>query len=347
MPAAEADADFSPARLDALFAPFCAFSHILIALSGGPDSTALTLLAHQWRGGHARPRLSAATVDHQLRPDARAEAEAAAELCRDLDLAHAILDWTGPKPETGLQEAAREARYDLLVRHARAIGADAIALAHTQDDQAETILFRLSRGSGLAGLGGMQPLSERAGLALVRPLLDVPKAQLVAHLEAAEIPYARDPSNQDLRHARPRWRALAPALAAEGLTPARLSRLAHRLARAEAALSRLAEDLAARCRLPGDSAAYRFDAALLFSAPAELSLRVLHAALAACATEGEVELGKVERLHQRLSAAFGAQIPEAGTLAGALARLDRGALLVDPAPKRNKKSGLIAPNSTR
>ncbi len=118
----------------------------------------------------------------------------------------------------------------------------------------------------MRGLAALQPLSERAGLALVRPLLDVPKAQLVAHLEAAEIPYARDPSNQDLRHARPRWRALAPALAAEGLTPARLSRLAHRFARADAALSQLAEDLAARCRLPGDGAAYRFDAALLFSA---------------------------------------------------------------------------------
>lgn len=347
MPAADASADFSPARLDALFAPLRGFSHVLIALSGGPDSTALTLLAQHWRGAHAQPRLSAATVDHRLRPDARAEAQAAADFCQHLEIAHAILDWEGPKPVTGLQEAAREARYDLLVRHARAIGADAIALAHTEDDQAETILFRLSRGSGLAGLSGMQARSERAGLALLRPLLEVPKAQLVAHLEAAGIPFARDPSNQDLRHARPRWRALAPALAAEGLTAARLSRLARRLARADAALSVLAEDLAARCRLPGRDAAFRFDAALLFSAPDELSLRVLHAALAACATEGEVELGKVERLHERLSAAFTAQIPEAGTLAGALARLDGGALWVDAAPKRNKKSGLIAPNSTR
>ncbi|MEW6258153.1 MAG: tRNA lysidine(34) synthetase TilS [Pseudomonadota bacterium] len=347
MRAADARTDFSPAQLDSLFAPLRAYSHVLLALSGGPDSTALTVLTHRWRGALPQPGLSVATVDHGLRADARREAAAAAGLSRSLGLDHAILAWEGAKPDTGLQDAARDARYDLLVRHARAIGADAIALAHTQDDQAETVLFRLSRGSGVSGLGGMQPVSERSGLALVRPFLDVPKARLLGFLEAEGIAYASDPSNLDLRHARPRWRALAPALAAEGLTAARLAMTARRLARADMALKALAGDLALRCRLPTPMAEHRYDAGLLFAAPQELSLRVLRDALGTFASEGEVELGKAERLHAHLVEAFAAQGAFTGTLAGALARLESGTLHVSAAPKRNKKSRLIAPNSTR
>ena len=153
--------------------------------------------------------------------------------------------WTGEKPVTGLQEKARAARYRLLAAAARRAGARCVVTAHTLDDQAETVLFRLARGSGLSGLAAMAKVSP-LGLpamrdagdspALVRPLLDIPKARLIATLEAAGLGHAEDPSNADPRFARVRWRTLAPALAAEGLTAERLVQLARRVRRSEAAL---------------------------------------------------------------------------------------------------------------
>ncbi|MBA4789325.1 MAG: tRNA lysidine(34) synthetase TilS [Rhizobiales bacterium] len=348
MPAADASPDFAPAELERLFASLGAYGHVLVALSGGPDSTALLLLAARWRADRGSgPRLSAATVDHGLRPGARAEAEAAGALCARIGLPHAILPWTGEKPATGLQEAARAARYDLLLGHARETGADALALAHTLDDQAETILFRLARGSGPAGLIGMRARSTRAGTDLLRPLLDVPKARLVHHLDGLGVSYARDPSNLDLRQARPRLRAVAPVLAAEGLTPARLARLGLRLARADAALRVQAEAAGARCLLERSAHRVRLDAARLFAEPEEISLRILMEALDAFAGEGEVELAKAERLHGLLAEAARAGGRRTGTLAGALARVESTVLTVTRAPERNKKAALLAANSTR
>lgn len=346
MPAADASPDFTPAELESILAPFAGYSHVMIALSGGPDSTALTVLAHRWRAARGTgPVLSAATVDHGLRPEARAEAEVAGRLCARLGLAHSILPWTGPKPASGLQEAARDARYALLIAHAEANGADAIAIAHTRDDQAETVLFRLGRGSGLAGLAGMRARTRRRAVDLVRPFLDLPKARLLAHLDALGIAYARDPSNLDLRHARPRLRALAPALAVEGLTSARLATLARRLARADDALSLQAERAREACLLHRNADGLRFDAVRLFAEQEEISLRVLLDALAAFASEGEVELAKAERLHEALAAAARGGSARSGTLAGAIVRLDRGTLSVATAPERNKKTPSIAANS--
>jgi len=156
---------------------------LLLAVSGGPDSTALLLMASEW--AEPKPRLFAATVDHGLRPESGAEAAAAAELCARLGVPHATLRWQGRKPTTRLQERAREARYDLLAAHARQVGAGVVVTAHHLDDQAETVLFRLARGSGLAGLAGMAARSRRGAIDIARPLLAIPKADLVALCEAA------------------------------------------------------------------------------------------------------------------------------------------------------------------
>src|SRR5215213_11983927 len=109
--------------------------------------------------------------------------------------------WVGKKPSTGIQEAAREVRYRLLAGAARKAGARHILTAHTLDDQAETVLFRLARGSGLTGLRGMGrlaplPASGQRGPAIVRPLLSIPKTRLLATLRSAKIPFADDPSNR-------------------------------------------------------------------------------------------------------------------------------------------------------
>src|SRR5258708_1171913 len=199
-------------------------------------------LAARWRRALARgPRLVAVTVDHGLRPEAAAEAREVKRLARSLDLPHRTLRWTGAKPRTGLPAAARTARYRLLTQAARASGATHILTAHTRDDQAETLLMRMLRGSGIAGLAAMARESERDGLLLARPFLDISKSQLIATLKKAKVGFVEDPTNRDLNFTRPRIRAVMPVLAAEGGDTRNLVRLASRLARANAALEGLGD----------------------------------------------------------------------------------------------------------
>ena len=200
-----------------LFADWKAAPAIVLAVSGGPDSIALMWLAARWRRGLARgPRLFAVTVDHGLRAESAAEARDVKRLARSLELPHRTVRWTGAKPKTGLPAAARAARYRLLAQAARANGATHIFTAHTRDDQAETLLMRMMRGSGIAGLAAMARQSEREGVLLARPFLHVAKSQLVATLEKAKVGFADDPTNRDLNFTRPRIRAVMPVLAAEG-----------------------------------------------------------------------------------------------------------------------------------
>ena len=159
-------------------------------------------------------------------------------LARRLGVPHRTLRWRGKKPVTGLPEAARYARYGLLAQAAGRAGYGHILTAHTLDDQAETVLFRLSRGSGLAGLAGMARASRLpvggGDFVLLRPFLTVAKARLIATLEAAGIGFCDDPSNRDPRFTRARLRALMPALAREGLDARGLARLSARMRRADA-----------------------------------------------------------------------------------------------------------------
>jgi tRNA(Ile)-lysidine synthase len=199
-----------------------------LAVSGGPDSLALLLLAVRTR----RESLRAATVDHQLRPESRAEAEAVAALCAGLGVPHDILT---VRVEGSIQAAARAARYAALGEWCVAHGLTHLATAHHADDQAETLLMRLARGAGLSGLAGVRaarPLCP--GVTLVRPLLGARKAELEAIVAAAGIAPTLDPSNTDPRYDRTAARAV---LAAAGwLDPARLAHSAAHLAEAEAAL---------------------------------------------------------------------------------------------------------------
>src|ERR1700720_953862 len=194
------DDDDSPISAQAakrLFADWKAAPAIVLAVSGGPDSIALMWLAAPWRRTLARgPRLVAVTVDHGLRAEAKAEARDVKRLARALDLPHRTMRWTGAKPKTGLPAAARAARYRLLAQAARSHGATHILTAHTRDDQAETLLMRMLRGSGIAGLAAMARETERGGVALARPLLDVSKSRLVATHKKAKIGFADDPTNR-------------------------------------------------------------------------------------------------------------------------------------------------------
>jgi tRNA(Ile)-lysidine synthase len=158
--AADDAAPISVAEARTLFGALAYASTLVLAVSGGPDSTALMVLAARWRSALAKerkngPKLLAVTVDHGLRRESASEARAVKRLARTLGVAHRTLHWQGRKPASGLQQAAREARYTLLAAAARRAKAGCILTAHTLDDQAETVLIRMTRGSGLTGLGAM------------------------------------------------------------------------------------------------------------------------------------------------------------------------------------------------
>ena len=333
-------APVSAAELRSLFSELDHLPALVLAVSGGPDSTALMLLAARWRKAlKKKPALMAVTVDHGLRKEAKRETAAVAKLARKLGLRHRTLRWTGAKPKTGLQEAARAARYRLLADAAHELGASHVLTAHTLDDQAETVLMRISRGSGISGLGAMMrvtQLPEAAEIKLVRPLLEIAKTRLVATLRAAKIPFADDPSNRDPRFTRARLRFLMPQLAQEGLDARRLAVLAGRVRRAEtaieAAVDRASRDLAVEMPAPPGIV---MEARRFADLPAEVALRLLYRAIAQLGDEGPVELGKLEALLAALEDAQKAR--NSGlrrTLAGALVTLTDGQIAVERAPPR-------------
>ncbi len=220
-----------------------------LAVSGGGDSMALMHLAAGWAEG-AGVRLEVATVDHRLRPEAAAEAAMVARAAAALGLRHETLVWREAPGRGNLQDAARRARYRLLGGWAEARGLAAVALGHTLDDQAETFLMRLARGSGVDGLAAMRADWQADGMRWLRPLLGLRRAALRAWLEARAISWAEDPSNDDSRYARVRARAALAELAPLGISAEGLAATAGRLSRARAALARAAHDAArAYCRI--------------------------------------------------------------------------------------------------
>ncbi len=219
------------ARLIAACGPFEPRPSVAVAVSGGPDSLALTLLLQDWlaQGGG---RLTALVVDHRLRPESEREAEGVAALLRARGLAVRLMRRPYEPLRGGWQAAARAARYALLTAACREAGILHLALAHHRDDQAETVLLRQAAGSGPDGLAGMAAVSERPEVRLIRPLLPVPKARLVATCHAAGLPFVEDPSNRDPRFSRSRLRRdprLADARWVRALTG---QALVHGLARA-------------------------------------------------------------------------------------------------------------------
>ncbi len=337
------NAAVSEAEADTLFADIAAEPALVLAISGGPDSTALLYLMARWRAvRQPAPHLLAVSIDHGLRPEARHEAAAVKRLCEKLGVEHRTMRWIGAKPSTGIQEAARVARYRLLCAAAHRAKAHCILTAHTLDDQAETVLFRMARGSGLAGICGMArsvPIDKLANgfgqptdaardaeesdqskrVVLVRPLLRVPKGRLIATLQEAGIAYADDPSN----------------VADEGLTPRCLARLARRVRRSEAAHEAVVDWAARRLGLTADPRRLALSSADWSEFPAEIALRLLGRAIGTIGTEGPVEFGKLEALSEALDAAVTGGVPRfRRTLAGAMVSLQKNCIVIDQAPAR-------------
>lgn len=254
--------------------PFEPAPHIAVGCSGGGDSMALTLLLHQWARAR-QGRVTALIVDHRIRAESAEEAHQAAGWLTHRGIDVEILSRPDEPLRGNLQAAARDARYALMSAYCARAGVPYLALAHNLEDQAETVLLRLARGSGVDGLAAMAPVAERPELRLLRPVLDLPRARLRATLRAVGQAFVEDPSNEEDAFKRVRIRRLAPTLAAEGLTPDRLAVTASRLARARDALdSATAAVLAASVRLYPEGYG-ELDAGPLRDAPPEIALRCL------------------------------------------------------------------------
>ncbi|MGI9478596.1 MAG: tRNA lysidine(34) synthetase TilS, partial [Hyphomicrobiaceae bacterium] len=226
---------------DDLFRSLINYADVFLAVSGGADSTALMHLVAGWRASRSDgPRVAVLTVDHGLRPEAAREAQAVAAQAAELGLPATVLTWHGDKPVSGVQAAARDARYGLMFAHVREAAADprraALVTAHHRDDLAETFLMRLARGAGVDGLASILPVTRREDISILRPLLNVPKSRLLASLAVFGSSWVEDPSNADPHFERSRLRTSLPAARQLGLDGAHLALSARRLARARRAL---------------------------------------------------------------------------------------------------------------
>lgn len=282
------------ADLDKLIDPR---ERIGVAVSGGPDSVALLLLAAAVRPG----KVEAATVDHALRPESASEAAQVAEFCENLNVGHQILtvDWP-QKPETGIQERARAARYKLLGAWAQDRGLRAVATGHHLDDQVETLVMRLNRGSGVRGLAGMGAKGAVPGsrILLVRPLLGWRHVELEQLCRDAGSLTAHDPSNDDTQYERVRVRQALDR--ADWLDREGLAASATNLRRAHAALNW------ASAR-EWDHSVFDANGELLYragDAPSEIRRRIVARAIGQLATEGrgaELRGRELDRLLEALA----------------------------------------------
>lgn len=315
----------SAEEADRAFAALRGFDHLVLAVSGGPDSLALLALVADWcaRTVAAAPFVSVATVDHGLRAESVQEARAVGALAASVGLSHTILGWTGGKPQSGVANAAREARYRLLDAFAQRVGEGrsvAVVTAHHQGDQAETFWMRLMRGGGVTALGAMpreRLLREGGAVRLVRPLLDFPKARLIATVARRGWTWADDPTNENEAYERVRVRA---ALAGAEIDSAALARAAGRMRDADDGLAYAARAFETAIALhvePGICA--RFDRAAFDAAPVILRQMVLARLIGAFGGASRApELSELETLAAR----FCAEASFAATLGGTVISVD-------------------------
>lgn len=318
----------------------------LIALSGGGDSMALAGLVRRWsqtRGRGAHPALASCTVDHALRDGSGLEASQAAAMARAIGLDANLVRREGPRPLQGLQESARTARHLLLAQAAAARGMPVVLVAHTREDQAETVAFRMTRGTGLPGLAGMAGLSPSPawrsvpGVLVARPLLADGRDALRQTLRAAGMDWIEDPSNSNTRFSRIAVRQRLAALAGAEADVSALNRIAGlagtlRAARMQALRALLGDP--ARVRIDPDKVGAAVTGELFAEPPGAALVAAL--AFAAGGADRPPPEARAAALARRLSGPS----PAGGTLGGArFAPAPRGWISVRPAPPRSRLQG--------
>lgn len=291
----------------AAFASLDFFDTLLLAVSGGPDSLALLVLVAEWHRQFSvlKKKIIVVTVDHGLRETSAREAEFVASIATAFGFRHETLRWQDDKPTAGIPNAARTARYALLDAYAQSLkGGRSVAVltAHHQDDQAETLFMRLARGGGVDALAAMRverALQEGSPVRLIRPLLEFPKARLIATLQDAGVQWIEDPTNIDTQFERA---AVRQTLAASGLEAAALARTARRMREAADGIDYAADRFAATLgrSIPGGISAH-IDRNAFDAGPAVLRQRVLRDLIAVfCGTTPPPEMSEIENLSERI-----------------------------------------------
>ncbi|MBI1331174.1 MAG: tRNA lysidine(34) synthetase TilS [Alphaproteobacteria bacterium] len=319
-----------------------------IGVSGGADSMALMHLLADWAQARGVSAPVVLSVDHGLRKDSGDDAKRVMKAARAAGLESHVLSWEGAKPKADIEAEARNARYALMGAWCRERGVTGHYVAHTEDDQAETFLLRLARGSGLDGLSAMRtvaafPLAGYAELCVVRPLLEFRRMDLRAFLKKRGQDWIEDPMNADPRFARSRLRAAWPALEDLGLTVPRIADAAAHLGRARAALEEVTGDLFRRAVRLEDQQAF-VDPLRLKMAMREVGLRVLAEVLSR--VSGEAYRPRFESLERLFDAIVGGTLGGGATLHGcrvapaakAQAYFGSATLVVAPEPARSARS---------
>jgi tRNA(Ile)-lysidine synthase len=292
-----------------------------VGVSGGGDSVALMLLLTDWAKGGKHTGPVVLTVDHGLLPNSHKEAERVCKLAGAAGLKAHVLVWKGGKPSADIEAEARQARYALMGAWCAEHKVPALYIAHTEEDQAETFLLRLGRGSGLDGLSAMQPVSplpipELGRIKLVRPLLLFGKAELRDFLRLRKVEWSEDPMNSDPRFARARLRAAWPQLEELGLLSSRIADAARHLARARAALEEMTEGYLQRGTRAGEDGIITLDPLRLKMLPREIGLRALAAALSK--VSGEVYRPRFESLERLFDSLLKGSLGGGATLHGCI-----------------------------
>lgn len=332
MPAASRkDGPVTAAEAEALLAPLGVFEAVALAVSGGSDSIALMRLVAEWAGARrSPPRLAVLTVDHGLRTKSAEEARRVVGWARACGLAEEVLTWTGDKPSTGIQAAAREARYRLMRQWCDRHGFGPLVTAHTLEDQAETVLMRLARGSGVEGLGAMAGESLEPWHVL-RPLLTVPRDRLRASLAVRGQPFIDDPSNRDAAFERVRTRAVLSHLAEAGLSCRHIALAAARLRRANTALDEAVREAERNLLAVTPEGAAILERTGFAALPEEIRVRLIGRTVARCgARPAALRLAAVEALERWTAGGQGV----ARTLAGCRLVRQKAALLFGREPGR-------------
>jgi tRNA(Ile)-lysidine synthase len=317
---------------------------IAVAVSGGGDSLALMHLLRAFAKAHKQKPPVVLTVDHGLRKSSKADADKVAAWAKQASLKAHVLAWRGAKPNSGIEAAAREARYRLMGAWLTRHKITTLFVGHTQDDQAETFLLRLARGSGLDGLSAMGahapwPVPGFPALTVARPLLGFGRDALRAHLKALGQAWLDDPMNDDAAFDRVKIRKAAKTLSEAGLSPARIAAAAAHLARARESLEIVTEAVLARAVRPAGKGVL-LDPAVLAAAPREVGLRALAGVLVAVG--GQVYRPRFDSLERLFDRIAGAGLGAGATLHGCHIR---------PVRKGEKDSGpfglLVLPENPR
>ncbi len=291
---------------------------IAVGVSGGPDSVALAWLLKDWAAAHNKT-LHVLTVDHGLRAESAQEALGVQALVSQWpQTIHHTLQWQGDKPETRLLEEARRVRYALMQNYCATNSINCLFLAHHQDDQAETFLLRLAKGSGVDGLAAMQRVQALGAFQLIRPLLSVPKDALIDVCVAHGLTYVCDPTNEKIEYARPRLRAAYSVLAEEGLTTKRLATTAMRMGRARLAFETITAQAMVVCVEQQTERSMAFSLETLRAYPEEIVLRVMQRAIEKVSALSHSYPPRLEKVETLTKDIYEGRLTTTTTLAGCL-----------------------------